>query len=363
MVQRCKIGRARPSGRLARLSAAALFGWMATGIAAENPSLDEIISGVVRVRAAIHPEGRTVPNLGRERLGSAIVIDHSGLALTIGYLIVEAQSAKLTTNDGRTVPAEVVGYDYDTGFGLLRALAPLNVRPLEFGKSAELKEGDPVLVASFGGRAMVAPVRVAAKREFAGNWEYLLDEAIFTAPPHPVWSGAALLNRAGKLVGVGSLIVGDSTGKGDGVAGNMFVPIDRLAPILADLIAAGRAARPARPWLGLNLAEIDGRLFVTRVTPDSPAAKAGLKRGDIILGVAGAPPKGLADFYRKLWALGEAGAVVPLEVMHGNDKRAVDARSINRARSPQAKINILAQIPRGRNDARKALCDLAPTLI
>src|SRR6187200_2243070 len=224
-------------------------------------SIEELVAAVVRIKTYINPDGQTVQSLGREREGSGIVIDDSGLVLTIGYLMVEAHAAEVVTNDGRTVPANVVGYDHETGFGLLKATQPLNLRPMGLGKSADLREKDPVLVASFGGTDMVAPVHVAARREFAGSWEYLLDEAIFTTPPHPAWSGAALINREGKLVGVGSLIVRDVGGKGDGEPGNMFVPIDRLPPVLADLIAEGRVAGPARPWLGVTAEEVAGRLL------------------------------------------------------------------------------------------------------
>src|SRR5262245_23803256 len=203
---------------------------------AQSPSLDELISAVVKIKTYINPEGRTLQNLGREREGSGIVIDDSGLILTIGYLMVEAHAAEVTSNDGRVVPAEVLGYDHETGFGLLRTLAPLKVRPMALGRSADLKERDQVLISAFGGRDMVGAVNIVAKREFAGNWEYMLSEAIFTAPAHPVWSGAALINQDGKLVGIGSLIVGDASGKNDGVTGNMFVPIDILPPVLADLI-------------------------------------------------------------------------------------------------------------------------------
>jgi len=201
---------------------------------------------------------------------------------------------------------------------------------MPLGKSAEIMEGDPVLIASFGGPAMVAGAYVVAKREFAGSWEYLLDEALFTAPPHPAWSGAALINREGKLVGVGSLIVGDAHGGGDKAPGNMFVPIDRLAPILGDLISAGRAAGPGRPWLGLNTEELRGRLFVSRVTPGGPAEKAGIQRGDVIVGVNGEHPKSLADFYRKVWAQGSAGADVVLNVLQESQVRRIDVKSINR---------------------------------
>jgi S1-C subfamily serine protease len=298
---------------------------------AQQPTtLDDLAAAVVRVKTFINPDGRSVQNLGGEREGSGIVIATDGLVLTIGYLMVEAHSAQVVTNDGRAVPANVVGYDHATGFGLLKAAAPLNVRPIALGKSAQLKESDPVLIASFGGPDMVAPVHVVAKREFAGSWEYLLEEAIFTSPPHPAWSGAALINREGKLVGVGSLIVGNATGKSGGLPGNMFVPIDGLPPILADLIAEGRVQGPARPWLGLTTEESGGQLLVARVAPGGPAEKAGVQRGDVVVGVAGAAPKGMADFYRKVWAQGSAGATIALEVLHNSETRRLDILSVNR---------------------------------
>jgi S1-C subfamily serine protease len=293
-------------------------------------SLEDLVSSVVRMKAFINPDGRTVENLGREREGSGIVIDEDGLVLTIGYLMVEAHAAEVVTNAGRTVPANIVGYDHETGVGLIKAIEPLKIKPLPFGRSADLKAGDPVLVVSFGGTAMVAPAYVVAKREFAGNWEYLLDEAIFTAPPHPAWSGAALIGRDGKLVGVGSLIVGDAAGGGDNKPGNMFVPIDRLPPILGDLIAHGRPAGAQRPWLGVTTSETHGRLMVGRVTPGGPAEKAGLQRGDVIVGVAGEPARTMAEFYRKVWAQGGAGTVIALDVEHGSAKRRVEVQSISR---------------------------------
>ena len=294
--------------------------------AAETASIDDLVSAVVRINTHINPEGRTVQGLGREREGSGILIDSDGLVLTIGYLMVEAYAAEVGANNGRTMPANVVGYYQESGFGLLRAIAPLKLKPMPLGKSAEIKEGDPVLIASFGGRGMVAGAYVVAKREFAGSWEYLLDEALFTAPPHPAWSGAALISREGKLMGVGSLIVGGS----DKVPGNMFVPIDRLSPILGDLIATGRMVGPARPWLGINTDEMGGRLFVSRVTPASPAERAGIKRGDVIVSVKGEQPKSLADFYRKVWAQGSAGDTVALDVLQDSEVRRIEVKSMNR---------------------------------
>ncbi len=310
---------------------AVLAAWASTSAAqAQSPTIEELVSAVVHIKTVINPDGRTVGTLGGERHGTGIVIGTDGLVLTIGYLMVEAHAAQVTTNDGHTVSADVVGYDHDTGFGLLRAAAPLKVRPMALGKSAGLKERDPVLVASYGGANAVAPVHVAARREFAGSWEYLLEEAIFTTPPQPAWSGAALINREGKLVGVGSLIVGDATGQKDHTPGNMFVPIDRLPPILAELISDGRVSGPARPWLGLTTGEVGGRLLVARVAAGGPAEKAGLQRGDVVTGVAGKAARDLADFYRKVWARGSAGAAIPLDVLQDNKRRSIEVQSMDR---------------------------------
>ena len=305
---------------------------LTTGSAAhaQSPALAELLAGVVHMKTFINPDGRTAQTLGREREGSAIVIDSNGLILTIGYLMVEAHAAEVVTNDGRAVPANIVGYDNQSGFGLLQAIAPLNVRPLVFGRSAAVKERDAVVVAGFGGPDYAAPAVVVSKREFAGNWEYLLDEAIFTAPPHPAWSGAALLDHEGKLVGVGSLIVGDANGKGARNPGNMFVPTDLLPAILADLMVKGRIAGAGRPWLGINTDEMHGHLVLSNVTHEGPAERAGLKRGDTILGVNGEPVNHLTDFYRKLYAQGDAGTVIRLDVLKDNEKQRMEIKSINR---------------------------------
>jgi serine protease Do len=302
----------------------------ATAARAEASSLDELVAAVVHIKTTINPDGTTIANLGREREGSAIVIDASGLVLTIGYLMVEAESIEVRTNAGRTLAADVVGYDPATGFGLVRTSEPPRLEPIGLGKSAALREGDPVLAASAGGVGMVVPAHVVSRRPFAGSWEYLLDEAIFTAPPHPEWSGAALISRDHKLVGVGTLIVGDSTGDNDHKPGNMFVPIDLLPPILADLIADGRVSGPGHPWLGMGTEESNGRLVVVRVAPGGPAEKAGVHPGDVVAGVNGDAAQSLAELYREIWRQGAAGASIPLDIRDGNGTRRVDVRSINR---------------------------------
>jgi serine protease Do len=313
------------------LAIAALSVAVSAEAKAQGSALDELVSAVVKIKTYINPDGRSVQNLGREREGSGIVIDESGLVLTIGYLMVEAHAAEIVTSAGRTLPANVVGYDHETGFGLLRTLEPPKIKPLAIGKSADLKEKDPALVSSFGGTQMVLPVNVVSRRVFAGSWEYLVDQAIFTSPPHPTWSGSALINREGKLVGVGSLIVGDSRGESEPSPGNMFVPIDLLLPIMADLLANGRVSGPGKPWLGVNAQAAAGKLVVGRVTPESPAAKAGLKRGDVIVGVGGVKTNTLPEFYQKLWSTGDAGVVVPLDVESGGGgARRIDVPSVNR---------------------------------
>lgn len=193
-----------------------------------------------------------------------------------------------------------------------------------------MKEHDPLPVASFGGAGAVLPVRVASRRVFAGSWEYLVEDAIFTSPPHPAWSGAALINREGKLVGVGSLIVHDAKGEDKPSLGNMFVPIDLLPPIMGDLLAKGRVAGPGRPWLGVNAHATGGKLVVGRVAPESPAGKAGLKHGDVILGIGGVKTTTLVEFYQRMWATGDAGVTVPLDVESSGGARRLNVPSVNR---------------------------------
>jgi S1-C subfamily serine protease len=321
---------------LRRISAACITAFSALALIAasaaraQTPSLDELLSAVVRVTTHINPEARTRANLGAEREGSGVVIDRNGLVLTIGYIMVEAYAAEVRTNAGRTIPANVVGYDNESGFGLLRAIEPLDVMPMAFGDAPALKPQDPVIIAGFGGVDAVAAAYVVARREFAGNWEYLLDNAIFTAPPYQNWSGAALISREAKLVGIGSLIVGDAGGKNEGKPGNMFVPIDLLPPILDELVANGHASHPPHPWLGVTAAALGGHLVVARVAPDGPADRAGIRRGDIIVEVAGQPVRSLAQFYRKVWAEGPAGTSVRLEVLQHDQVHRIEVHSINR---------------------------------
>lgn len=321
-----------PSLRRAALALVALLALAGPAAAQDRLpfSPDEVAASVVRIKTFINPDARTTQNLGRERQGSGVIIDSNGLVLTIGYLMVEAYAAEVRTNDGRTLPANIVGYDHETGFGLLQTIAPLKIKPLPLGRSADVKERDGALIAGGGGIERLAPVRIVSRREFAGSWEYLLDDAIFTTPPYAEWSGAALVSREGKLVGIGSLIVNDATGGSAGIPGNMFVPIDLLPPILADLIADGRPGGKPKPWIGITTNEIAGQLVVGQVSPQGPAEKAGIRKGDVIVGIANETPRSLADLYRKIQALGSAGTNVPIEIERGGANAHFDLKSMDR---------------------------------
>jgi serine protease Do len=298
--------------------------------AQDKPKADaaETLSAVVRVRARILPNARSAESLGTSREGNGVLIADN-LVLTIGYLVIEAEGIEVVAGDGRVVPATLAGYDHASGFGLLRLLAPIEGKPLPLGDSRELAERDPVMVAAHGGREGVSLAYVVSRRPFSGSWEYMLESAIFTYPPVMNWSGAALIGPKGDLLGIGSLIVADAMSPGTQSPGNLFVPIDLLKPILAELVEKGRAG-PVRPWLGMSTEELRGRLFVSRVSPDGPAAKAGLQPGDILMGVGSEEVTSLADFYRKLWARGAAGIEVPLKILQGTQLKEVNVRSIDR---------------------------------
>jgi S1-C subfamily serine protease len=295
------------------------------------PDLAAMVQSVVSVKAIVPSNARTAESLGTERSGSGVVIDSSGLIVTIGYLVMEASSVEVRTPDGKTYPAEIVAYDQASGFGLLRGGYGFKGRPMRLGRSAEVKVGDPLLALSGGGPEGVRATQLVSRREFAGYWEYLLDEALFTSPPVMEFGGAALVSPKGELIGVGSLFVHDAAPPLS-MPGNMFIPVDVLRPILGDLIALGRTASPPRPWLGLTTHEEGDSLIIRQVTPGSPAANAGLRTNDAIVGVAGQPVARLADLYRKIWALGDAGTRVPLDIRRGNQVETVPVMSMDRYR-------------------------------
>ncbi|MFO1067149.1 MAG: S1C family serine protease [Geminicoccaceae bacterium] len=299
--------------RLAAVAVLAASPVLAAPASAASPA--EILKGVVGINAEVPPDARTARTLGRERSGSGVVIDSGGLVLTIGYLVLEASGIDIVDAGGNHVPGEVVGYDHETGFGLVRATAPLDAVPVRLGDSAGVDVGETLLVVSNAGAVGAIQAKLADRREFAGYWEYLLDDALFTMPAYEAFGGAALIDADGELVGVGSLMVGDAAGENVPSAGNMFVPVDLLKPLLGDLIALGQRGDPPHPWMGVYAQEHRGAVVVTGVADEGPAEKAGLQAGDVVVAVGGKRVTGLAEFYRQVWAGGDAGVTVPLQVL------------------------------------------------
>src|SRR5579864_8046794 len=274
--------------------------------------LDRVLSSVLGLHSIVPSDAFSADNLGTERAGNGVLID-DGLVLTIGYLITEAEAVWLHLGDGRVVEGHALGFDSVSGFGLVQALGHIDLEPLPLGSSAATAIGDRVVVGGAGGRTRSVASHIVAKQEFAGYWEYLLDEAVFTYPAHPNWGGTGLISCSGELIGIGSLQLDrERDGKAEHV--NMIVPIDLLKPILDDLRKFGRVNKPARPWLGLYSTEIDNRVVVIGISANGPAARAELKTGDVILAVDGDKVTSQTAFYKKMWGLGAAGVDVPLTV-------------------------------------------------
>lgn len=292
--------------------------------------LERMLAAVVGLHAIIPPDAFTAETLGIERAGNGVHIG-DGLVLTIGYLITEAGQVWLHLSDGRVVEAHALGFDQETGFGLVQALGRIDLPQLPFGSSKHAEVGERVIIGGAGGRTRSVSGRIVARQEFAGYWEYLLPEAIFTYPAHPNWGGTGLINGAGELIGIGSLQV-ERAREGGNEHLNMIVPIDELKPILDDLRRFGRANKPARPWLGLYSTEIEDKVIVVGVAPKGPAARAELRTGDIVVAVKGERVSSLAAFYRKIWSLGVAGVEVPLTLYRDGLTFDVRVNSSDRAK-------------------------------
>ena len=303
-----------------------------SGSAFAEQTPDNILKAIVKIKADIPKDAATAQILGTERQGNGVIIDKRGHILTIGYLILEAETIEVTKSNGDQVKADFVAYDYQTGFGIIRAAEPLLIAPLKLGQSIRLKTGEPVLIAGIGGTEAVLGSRVVSRKEFAGYWEYLLEDAIYTSPPYTNYGGAALIDSNGQLLGIGSIFTRINV-EGLGVIPcNMSVPIDLLKPILTDLINTGRSSAPPQPWLGINADEVHGRVFIIRVTPQGPAAKAGIKAGDVVVAVNQTPVNGLAQFLRQVWASGPAGVKITLSILQETQLREISVPTADRYR-------------------------------
>jgi S1-C subfamily serine protease len=292
--------------------------------------LEAALQSVVLVHSEIPDEAFTAAVLGTERMGQGVVIGSDGLVLTIGYLITEAASIWLTTNEGAVVPGHALAYDQVTGFGLVLPLGRLDVPTMQRGSASSVAVGDNVTVIGHGGREHALESKLIARREFAGYWEYLLDEALFTSPAHPQWGGAALVGEDGRLLGVGSLLVQEATGAHT-IDANMFVPIDLLEPILEDMLKFGRPSQAARPWLGIYATALKGALVVGGLTEGGPAHQAGVRLGDVLLEVAGQPvADDLAGLFRKIWSIGPAGSEIAMTLARGRNTSEIRVTSADR---------------------------------
>ena len=297
--------------------------------------LDRALSAVVGIKAIVPADAFTAETLGTERIGSGVLIDDAGSILTIGYLITEADKVWVTLSGGRVVEAHVLGFDQETGFGLVQALARLDNAPfLPLGNSASAKPGDPIVIAAAGGRQKAVVGTIRAKQEFAGYWEYVLDEALFTLPAHPTWSGTAVIGAAGDLIGIGSLQLQQQTGgsAGRSVEVNMAVPIDLLKPVLPELRTLGKRSAPPRPWLGLFATEVGERIVIAGVSGRGPARKADIRPGDIVLNVGGEAVRSLSGFFKSIWRQGTAGVEVPLALNRDGKMLQLKVKSTDRSR-------------------------------
>ena len=292
-----------------------------------TPAYDAIVS----IKARIPEDAMSAGLLGTERVGHGVRIREDGLIATIGYVVNEAETVWIGSRDGITVPGFVVGYDYDSGFGLVKPTLPLEGPTIDIGSSDSLSVGDEVAVLTSSAGDTGLDARVVARQEFAGRWEYLLDDAIFTAPPHDSWSGAALVDRNGKLCGLGSLVIQGFELDDEQMTVNMFVPIELLMPVIGEICEFGRRVAPPRPWLGVLVHDEHEQLTVVGVYRNCPADKAGLKPGDLIVGVQDEPVEGLASMFRHVWSLGSAGVDVPVTVVRDTERLDLVIRSADRA--------------------------------
>ena len=324
-----KVNGHRPSGLLHLLDPSIKLG--------PHPQQDEVdfdldigLSSIVHLSSTVPEEAFSARTLGTEREGNAILLGNDNILVTIGYLVVDAQTITLKARGEEKVQAELLGYNHESGLALIQTLSELNIPPIKQGTANNLEENEQVIITPYGGIDHSISASVISRREFAGSWEYLLDRAIFTTPIHPNWSGAALIRRDGTLCGVGSLWVNDAEEGQSNSPGNMFVPIDLLQPIYNDMVSTGLAQGPNRPWLGMYTAESMNRLFVSGIIPNAPADIAGIQIGDLITGLEGERTRSLPDMYRKLWSLGNAGVTLIINLHRDGEDMDIKVKSDSR---------------------------------
>jgi serine protease Do len=276
-----------------------------------------IYQSVVKIDSIVPADARTANSLGTIRGGNGIVIDDKHI-LTIGYIVVEAETITITLPNGGVVPAELAGYDHTTGFGILKTILPSKLTPLQIGNSDKLNKEDLLYVLPYLTEGAPSAVKMVSRRSFTGWWEYFLDKPIYTHPMNTSFAGSALINEFGELLGIGSLYVSDAAAEGVPMPGNLFVPINDLKPILNDLIVHGKRTADVKPYMGLTSNDDTGKVMVTRVNDDGPAAKAGFKENDIILRVNKINIQDTEKFYKIVWSQGGPGTLLDFEIERNN---------------------------------------------
>ncbi|WP_440656483.1 S1C family serine protease [Candidatus Pelagibacter sp. HIMB1509] len=288
-----------------------------------------IYKSVVKIDSIIPPEARTAQSLGTVRGGNGVVIDDKHI-LTIGYIVVEAETITITLPDGKKFPGELIGYDHTTGFGILRTIIQSNLTPLKIGDSDQLTKEDFLYVLPYLTEGRPSAVKMVSRRSFAGWWEYFLDKPIYTYPANSSFAGSALINEYGEVLGIGSLYVGDAAATGISSPGNMFVPINDLKPILDDLIQNGRRTKDIKPYMGLTSSDNTGQVKITRVNDNGPAAKAGFSVNDTILAVNNEKINNIEDFYKVVWSFGGPGTKLQFDIERNQEKLNIELTTMDR---------------------------------
>jgi serine protease Do len=302
-------------------------------------------------------------------IGSGFIIEADGYIVTNHHVVDGAKSVEVALADGRTLQARVVGSDPETDLALLKIEAS-GLPTVPLGSSAALKVAEPIMAIGnpFGLDHTVTVGIVSATGRFIGQGRF--DDFIQTdAAINPGNSGGPLINTRGEVVGIASAIFS----RGGGFQGIGFaIPIDLAKPVLMQLKTAGKVTRG---WLGVTIQPLTQELaksfglsgtqgaLVASVADESPAAKAGVRPGDVIVAYDGKPVDGPRTL-PSLVANTPVGRSVPLVVVRDGSRQTLTVTVGNLADSREARAATPTQQPESRSSERLglALSELTPEL-
>jgi S1-C subfamily serine protease len=283
--------------------------------------IERVLPATVHIAAQIpeaHPSARL---LGTERMGSGVVVDASGLVLTVNYVVLGAEQIKVSLIDQRTYAAEVVRLDFASGLALVR-IDEQRLSPLPLRSTRNLVAGEEAfIVASVGdGAARIANGAVSYIGPFDANWEYVLDRAIMLTAMNPGLGGGPLLDPLGRVLGIVSLNLNE-IGRF-----SLAIPADYYLEA-QDFFLAGRP-QPSntRAWLGIFCYAVKDHVVIAGLLAGGPGEQAGLKAGDVILAVDGKDVADRRSLYRLLWAH-RPGEAVTLKIFRGKELHTVTVAS------------------------------------